>query len=148
MPLILIEHHHHYPDSDSSTLTSMLRTMMENIMAQIDDLMLILNAVHDDVTTVLSKVTDLESQLTQLQQTTPPQVDLQPAIDAATAIRQQLEGTTATTADATGATPAPTEPAAPTDTSASAETVTATDTASADVTSAPTDPTAGTQPAA
>lgn len=143
MPLILIEHHHHYPDSDSSTLTSMLRTMMENIMAQIDDLMTILNAVHDDVTTVLSKVTDLENQLTQLQQTTPPQVDLQPAIDAATAIRQQLEGTAGTTADATGAAPTP----APTDTSSQAETVTATDTASADVTSAPADPAADTQTA-
>lgn len=72
-------------------------------MAQIDDLMSVLSAIHDDVTNVLARAKSLEDQLNQLQQTTPPQVDLQPAIDAATQIRQSLEGTASTTGSATGA---------------------------------------------
>lgn len=106
MPLIVIEHHHHYPNSEGSTLTSLLQNMMENIMAQLDDLMTILGTIHNDVTAVLDRAKTLTDQLTQLQQTTPPQVDLQPAIDAASAIRDQLEGTAAATGSASGATDA------------------------------------------
>lgn len=156
MPLFVIERHihHHYPDSESSTLTPLLQNMMETIMAQIDDLMTVLGAIHDDVTNLLAKAQGLEAQLTQLQQSSPPQVDLQSAIDAATAIRQQLEGTASTTGTATGAdtgtastsdtststndTSAPTEPASVSDT-ASADT-----SASEQPTEAPADPAAGT----
>jgi hypothetical protein len=108
MPIFVIERHihHHYPDSEGSTLTPLLQHMMETLMAQLDDLMTVLGAIHDDVKGVLDRAKNLEAQLNQLQQTTPPQVDLQPAINAATAIREQLEGTAAATGSASGATDA------------------------------------------
>lgn len=165
MPLIIIEHHHHYPNSESSTLTPLLQHMMESLMAQLDDLMTVLTAIHGDVTSVLERAKSLQDQLTTLQQTTPPQVDLQPAIDAAASIRDALEGTVAATGSASGATDAEAqqlgeEAAATNDTSGSADggaEATVSDTAGADVvssdqpedaTSAPNDPAAGTQPTA
>lgn len=159
MPLFIIEHHHHYPNSEGSTLEPLLRNMMETLMAQMDDLMTVLTAIHGDVTGVLERAKNLQDQLTTLQQTTPPQVDLQPAIDAATAIRNQLEGTAAATGSASGATDAEAQQlgeaagttdssAASTSDTASADTSTNDTTGSTDeptdTTSAPTDPAAGT----
>jgi hypothetical protein len=72
-------------------------------MSQVDDLNALLAAIASDVTAVLDQVRSLEEQLTTLQQTTPPQVDLSGAIAAATAIREQLEATsTSTGGDASG----------------------------------------------
>lgn len=156
MPLIVFERHFHETWTElapqHANKIDLLQTTMEKVMAQLDDLMTVLNAVHDDVTTVLAKAQALEAQLTQQQQTTPPQVDLQPAIDLATSIRQSLEGTASTTGDATGATPAP----APTDTSTApadttttppADSTTVSDAVSAEVVPASDPATQGTQTA-
>jgi peptidoglycan hydrolase CwlO-like protein len=72
-----------------------LKKMMRKLMAQVDTLKALLATIAEDVTTLLGKAKSLEEQLTTLQQTTPPQVDLTDAINAATAIREQLEGTAA-----------------------------------------------------
>jgi prophage DNA circulation protein len=90
-----------------------LKSMMENLMSQVDDLAGILTSVQSDVANVLDQVRSLEDQLTQLQQTTPPQVDLSSVIAQATNIRNSLEGV-ATAGDGS-AQPDPT-PAAPNDT--------------------------------
>jgi hypothetical protein len=87
-----------------------LKSMMENLMSQVDDLAGILTSVQSDVANVLDQVRSLEDQLTQLQQTTPPQVDLSSVIAQATNIRNSLEGV-ATAGDGS-AQPDPT-PAAP-----------------------------------
>jgi TolA-binding protein len=102
-----------------------LKSMMENLMSQVDDLAGILTSVQSDVANVLDQVRSLEDQLTQLQQTTPPQVDLSSVIAQATNIRNSLEGV-ATAGDGSAQpdpTPAPTdgatnsEPSSSTDTS-------------------------------
>lgn len=85
-----------------------LETAMEFIMAQLDLLTDALNAIASDVDAELAKVTDLETQLTALQNSTPPEVDLTGAIALATSIRERLEGvaTAASTAADTAAQPA------------------------------------------
>lgn len=74
----------------------------EKIMAQIDELMSTLQAIAVDVGEKAQQMLDLERQLTQINDSTPDSVDLQPAIDLATSIRQALESTASAASDATG----------------------------------------------
>jgi len=129
MPLILITHHHYHGDQRSQPAEApWLHNMLENIMAQIDDLNAELTAIKADVDTIKSGVAAqaeamaaLQEQLTQLQQTTPPQVDLSSAIDAAGAIKSELDsiasgftpaqpsGGDTTGGDTSGSTPPPSD---------------------------------------
>lgn len=70
------------------------------IMSQLDDLIGILQAVDGDVSTLLTKSQSLETQLSNLQASTPAEVDLSPVLDLARNIRQHLEGTASTTSTA------------------------------------------------
>jgi hypothetical protein len=63
------------------------------IMTQLDDLVSALQDISTDVDNEVSRLQQLQDQLTQLQNTTPPNVDLQPAIDLANSIRSRLEST-------------------------------------------------------
>jgi hypothetical protein len=77
---------------DRIDLFTLVRRTHE-ITAQIDDLMSALQAIALDVGQKAQQMLDLENQLTQINNNTPPSVDLQPAIDLATQIRQSLENT-------------------------------------------------------
>src|SRR5690348_2982154 len=72
-------------------------------MADIDTLMTTLQAISTDGDASLSKVSELEQKLTDLNNSTPAEVDLQPAIDLAASIRSKLEGVQSSTSDATSA---------------------------------------------
>lgn len=87
-----------FNEQDRIDVYTIMRRTSE-IMAQIDDLMSALQTISSDVDNEVSRLQQLQDQLTQLQNTTPPSVDLQPAIDLASSIRQRLEGTATTAAD-------------------------------------------------
>lgn len=84
------------------------KIILEAIMAtqaQVDDLMNTMTAIQTDVVAVLTLATNLEAQLKLLQDSTPPAIDLQPALDLATSIRQRLETSNSNTATVTGVDP-------------------------------------------
>jgi hypothetical protein len=70
------------------------------IMAQIDDLNEALDAIGLDVDTTLEHVTELQQELTDLQNNTPPEVDLSGVIAKAEAIKAKLEGVSDAVTDA------------------------------------------------
>jgi hypothetical protein len=100
MPFILITHHHYHGDQGPQPpASSWLYNTLEKIMAQIDDLNAALAALQTDADAIKAGVAaqaeamaNLQATLTQLQQTTPPQVDLTGAISQATAIKGELDG--------------------------------------------------------
>lgn len=85
-----------------------IKTDLETIMAQQDDLMAALARIGTSVDGVGTDVTTLVSELQALQNSTPPEVDLSGAIASATAIADKLDGIKAA-ADAV--TPPPAQPA-------------------------------------
>lgn len=91
--------------ADRETL-SRIERKVDILMSQQDDLMEALNQISVDVDTELARIDQLTQQLTTINDSTPPEVDLQPAIDLANSIRAKLEavGTSASTnvADAAG----------------------------------------------
>src|SRR5258708_1160598 len=120
---IHIHHYHRIEFDESSEFVKLVRAVHQDqqlllqgnklIMAQLDELMGVLNTIATDVSAEVSRLSQLSFQLTQINDTTPSMVDLQPAINLANSIRQNLEGTqaaaasTATPAPDAGTTPAP-----------------------------------------
>ena len=70
------------------------------IMSQLDQLTEVLGAISSDVDQTLGKVTQLEADLKAAQESTPPEVDLTPLIEQASAIRARLEGVSTAVTDA------------------------------------------------
>lgn len=85
---------------------------MDHIMAQIDDLQAALSAISAQADTLTTDFSSLEEQLTALQNSTPPEVDLSGVIATAQSISAKLGAI----ADAANVTP-PASPAPPVDTS-------------------------------
>lgn len=108
---INIHHQHHVRFDEATEFVELVRAVHHNqqlllqgnsdIMAQLDDLMGILQTIGTDVGQKAQQMLDLEQKLIDINNSTPPSVDLQPAIDLATSIRQSLESTASTAADAT-----------------------------------------------
>jgi hypothetical protein len=69
-------------------------------MSQLDQLTEVLGAISSDVDQTLGKVTQLEADLKAAQESTPPEVDLTPLIEQASAIRARLEGVSTAVTDA------------------------------------------------
>lgn len=82
------------PQQQRAVSENSLLRMMEMLMTKMDDLMGLLTSIGTDVSSAKSQIDDLHTQLTTLQASTPPDVDLQPAIDIAASIKASLEGTT------------------------------------------------------
>ncbi len=97
-----------------------LHRKVDKLMSDVQTLSDTLDAIAIDVSTVATEVATLEQELQDLQNNTPPEVDLTDVIAKANAIRTSLEsiGTTASAppADATPTEPVPVDSSPPSDT--------------------------------
>lgn len=145
-----VHHHYHYDEQrqrrQHAEILQLLTVNQETIMAQLDDLQTELAAIKADSDVIKTGVaaqaeamTALHAQLTTLQQTVPPQVDLTAAVNAAADIKTQLDSIAAAFAPAdagTGTAAATSTPPSDTTTAATG-TTDATSTPPADATSSP-----------
>jgi DNA repair ATPase RecN len=82
-----------------------LKHMMRQMMAQVDDLTTVLTAVSGELDALGTDVDQLIQKVTDLQNSTPPEVDLTDVINMANGIKSRLDSVSTKAADATPDTP-------------------------------------------